>query len=117
MKYFIVFLLIIFISGCSSDPEVDALANCLADKGVKEFGAFWCSHCEEQKRVFGPSDKIIKERGVYVECDARGKNGNPDLCEAEGVKGFPTWKFQDGNLVPGVLSLDQLARLSKCEYN
>ena len=28
----------------------DALASCLADKGVKFFGAFWCSHCQKQKQ-------------------------------------------------------------------
>lgn len=52
-----------------SVPGARALATRLRDAGAKMYGAFWCSHCFEQKEVFG-KDAV----GVlpYVECYPRG---------------------------------------------
>ena len=68
-------LALIFITACSSSQyskeSLDSLANCLADKNVKEYGAFWCPNCAKQEKMFGSGYNILKERGVYVECDPR----------------------------------------------
>jgi hypothetical protein len=48
----------------------------------------------------------------YVECDPKGTNPRPDLCSQVGVRKFPTWVI-GGQKHEGVLSLDQLADLSK----
>ena len=37
----------------SRPGQYDNLAQCLTDKGAKFYGAFWCSHCQEQKAEFG----------------------------------------------------------------
>lgn len=44
--------------------KLSTLASCLADKGVKFYGAYWCPHCADQKRMFG---KAVKEL-PYEEC-------------------------------------------------
>src|SRR5208282_2697580 len=46
----------------------DAFAHCLADRGVRMYGAYWCPHCVEQKQEFGASF----EYAPYVECGVKG---------------------------------------------
>jgi hypothetical protein len=47
-----------------------------------------------------------------VECDPKGANPRPDLCGQVGVRKYPTWVI-GGEKHEGVLTLDQLADLSK----
>ena len=49
----------------------------------------------------------------YVECDPRGPQAQPERCKEQGIKAFPTWIVKDGGRREGVLSLDQLAELSR----
>jgi hypothetical protein len=46
-----------------------------------------------------------------VECDARSIGARPDLCNALGVRAYPTWIIGNQRL-EGVLTLEELARLS-----
>jgi hypothetical protein len=48
----------------------------------------------------------------YVECDPRGFGAQPDRCQRVDVRGYPTWTF-GAQRIEGVLSLDQLAQLSR----
>lgn len=68
-----------------------ALARHLRDQGAVMYGAYWCPHCTEQKALFGDAAKDLP----YVECDPKGMNARPDLCEKAGVKSFPTWVLGD----------------------
>ncbi|HEY7204355.1 MAG TPA: vitamin K epoxide reductase family protein [Methylomirabilota bacterium] len=68
-----------------------ALARHLRDQGAVMYGAYWCPHCTEQKALFGDAAKDLP----YVECDPKGVNARPDLCEKAGVKSFPTWTMGD----------------------
>ena len=72
------------------------------------YGAFWCPHCHDQKQLFG---KEAFSQINYIECDPKGKNPQPDVCQAEGVKGYPTWKI-NGQSVSGTQSLEELAQMS-----
>ena len=60
----------------------DKFAQCLTNKGAVMYGAAWCPHCQEQKKTFGSSFKLIK----YVECP-----DNTQLCIDKGIQGYPTW--------------------------
>ncbi|MBR8831181.1 MAG: vitamin K epoxide reductase family protein [Chlorogloea purpurea SAG 13.99] len=96
----------------TSGPAEIALAKHLASKGIKEYGAFWCPHCYEQKQLFGKEAvAIIKEEKVYVECDPQGNAPDPKACSAAGIKGFPTWIIA-GAQHSGTQSLEKLAELS-----
>jgi len=92
----------------TSGPAEIALAEHLTQAGAQEFGAYWCPHCHDQKELFG---KQAADKLPYVECDPNGKNGQPDLCRAAGVRSFPSWKI-GGKLYEGVTPLDRLADLS-----
>ncbi|MBZ8181219.1 vitamin K epoxide reductase family protein [Oscillatoria salina] len=95
------------ITTTSGEAEI-ALANYLTEIGVKNYGAFWCPHCYEQKQLFGK--KAFAEID-YIECDPRGVNPQQEVCQATGIKSYPTWEIK-GQLYPGVKTLDELAELS-----
>src|SRR3989344_6113274 len=118
-KMFIILIgTLIVIAGCGSkydEISMDAFANCLADKGIKEYGAFWCPNCAKQEKMFEDSYDIIMERGVYIECDARGDNEQSALCIEKGIQGYPTWEFQDGMMLQGVMELHTIAEKAGCE--
>lgn len=84
-----------------------ALANYFNDIDATMYGAYWCPHCADQKAMFGEAVSTIN----YVECDPEGDNAQPQLCIDEGIEGFPSWKI-NGELYPGVHSLEQLADIS-----
>lgn len=101
------------ITGSAIDEpgKYDAFAQCVSDKGAVMYGAYWCTHCQNQKEMFGKSWSYIN----YVECDSRGNNAQPEICEAEGIKGFPTWKFGNGEVIEGEITLRELAFRTGCE--
>lgn len=92
-------------------PAADAvaLAQCLASKKVTMYGAYWCSHCQNQKALFGDAFKYVP----YVECTE-----NEKLCTAKGVQGFPTWLVPDASgkeiKLEGEQSFAALAEASGC---
>jgi len=89
----------------------DELAKCLSANGAVMYGAYWCPHCQTQKKMFGKSVKFMP----YVECAQRGKNELTQVCQDEGIESFPTWKFKSGEEQTGTIPLDRLAALSGCQ--
>lgn len=94
-----------------SGPAEVALAEHLSRQGFKMYGAYWCPHCSEQKLLLG---KQAFGKIDYVECGKDGKNARPELCQAAGIKSFPTWEV-DGELYTGIQSPEALAILSDYE--
>lgn len=92
--------------------NLDDFAKCLSVKGAKMYGAYWCSHCQNQKKEFGDSWQYIS----YIECDPRGENSEYDSCLEKGIQGYPTWEI-NGKLYPGEQNLEKLAELSGCKLN
>lgn len=85
--------------------NLDAFARCLADKGATMYGADWCSHCQNEKKAFGDSFRLVP----YVECP-----DNPQKCLATGVNGYPTWIFPGGNKLEGEQGLEKLSLENGC---
>ena len=94
-----------------ADPAKLELAQCLTEKNVKMYGAFWCGACSTQKELFGPAFKAID----YVECDERGSDAQSEVCQLEGISGYPTWEI-NGQKSTGVQPLESLAASAGCEY-
>lgn len=105
---------------------IERLAKTLTEKGMVLYGAYWCTHCKDQKAEFGDALKYVD----YVECDPSGPSANVDECSANNIKSYPTWVYQgqkvdpSGNLVAisddtgtGTLSLDKLAEIVGFEGN
>lgn len=91
--------------------QAEALAKCLTKKGVVMYGAFWCPHCQKQKSLFGNAFQYIK----YQECDPKGENGNPKVCDAAGVKGYPTWSIPGHANIEGEQTFEGLAKAASCQ--
>lgn len=106
----LVVLIFVFVKGGASDPY-SSFATCLSDNGVKMFGAYWCPHCQDQKKLFSGSWEHVN----YVECSLPNAAGQTQECTNQGIQSYPTWEFADGNRISGVLSLEQLSSLSGCE--
>ncbi|MEK7453249.1 MAG: hypothetical protein AAB614_03375 [Patescibacteria group bacterium] len=112
--FFIIGGIIFFFYQKSKAPgEYDLVAKCLTEKGVLMYGAWWCPHCKAQKDEFGKSFDYIK----YIECALPGQTSGKQTkeCEDAGIKGYPTWKFQDGTVLEGDQSINKLAEIAKCE--
>lgn len=107
----VVGLIFFSYSGDSTPGQYDAFAQCLNEKGIVMYGAYWCPHCQNQKDMFGKSVEYIN----YVECDPRGNDANPELCQAKGVNSYPTWEFPNGEIVSGEMSLREISFRSECE--
>lgn len=82
--------------------EHDEFAQYLTGQGVKMYGTEWCSHCKNQKKLFGNSFQYID----FVDCDK-----NKQECLTAGVQGYPTWKI-NGQNYPGEQSFEKLSQLS-----
>lgn len=98
-------------SGGQTEEEAIAVARCLDEKGVEFFGAFWCPHCSDQKKMFGvAAEKYLP----YRECDSRGENPVTERCLELKVERYPTWIFPDGQRLEGAIPLAKLQELSGC---
>lgn len=95
----------------SGPGKLDTFAQCLADKGATFYGAFWCPHCQAQKRMFGSSSKLLP----YVECSTPDGQGQLPICTEKEVQQYPTWDFADGSRLTGEVPLAQLAEKTECE--
>ena len=115
-------VVLLVVSGCAKGPGpdnnnpspsdndsslggYDLFAQCLTEKGVKMYGTEWCSHCKNQKKMFGDSFQHVD----YIDCDL-----NKDECQEAGIGGYPTWII-GGEKYPGEQSFERLASLTECE--
>jgi len=95
--------------GPKEPGKLDSFAKCIKDSGAEFYGAFWCSHCNEQKKDFGSSQKYLP----YVEC-ANPDNTQTQICIDKKIEGYPTWIFKDGSTLGGRLPLETLANKTQC---
>jgi thiol-disulfide isomerase/thioredoxin len=95
---FIAFLLASCTSSSGGYPNLTA---CLAEKKVVMFGASWCPHCADQKKMFGRSAKNMP----YFECS----KGNTQVqeCTDRGITSYPTWQFNE----EAIKALPELAQI------
>lgn len=90
--------------------KLDQFATCLGEKGATFYGAFWCPHCNAQKKMFGTSKKLLP----YVECSTPDGNSQTQICIDKKIDGYPTWEFADGSRLNGEIPLTQLAEKTEC---
>jgi len=94
-----------FIFGRKTTENYDYFARCLSEKGATMYGASWCGHCQNQKKIFGDSFKYVN----YVECPE-----NQQLCNEKGIMGYPTWII-NGEKYTGEQSIEKLSQLTGCK--
>ncbi|MBD2138904.1 vitamin K epoxide reductase family protein [Anabaena sp. FACHB-1237] len=94
-----------------SGPAEIALAEHLVKVGAKEYVAYWCPHCHEQKLLFGKEAYKIISDNIGVECGKESPKGKPELCVAAKIQGFPSWII-NGEIYSGVQNLSELAKIT-----
>ena len=104
-------------SGEQTSTETTAVsasfAQCLTEKGAKFYGAWWCSHCQNQKKMFGDALQYVN----YIECEqtpGTSQGSLTDTCKTAEIESFPTWDFAGGVRKTGELTSAQLSELSGC---
>ena len=117
MKKVIAIIVIVVVGGiflianqATKPGPLDGFAQCLADKEVIFYGAFWCPHCQNQKELFGRSARLLP----YVECSTANGQGVLQVCRDAKITGYPTWVFPDESRESGEVSLSVLAERSGC---
>lgn len=93
--------------------EHEEFAKCVGSSGAKMYGAYWCTHCEKQKEMFGKSFNNIQ----YVECSLPNNGGQTELCKNAQIIAYPTWEFGSGEKITGELSMQEISIRSGCKIN
>ena len=88
----------------------DSFAQCIKDSGAIFYGAYWCPHCQDQKKEFGDSAHLLP----YVECSTPDGTGQTQICKDKGIEGYPTWIFKDGSQQSGKVEMNVLAQKTGC---
>jgi len=102
---------IIFVAKAGNQPgNLDGFAGCLKEKGAIFYGAFWCSHCQNQKKMFGKSVKYLP----YVECSTSDGKKQLPACQEKNIDGYPTWVFADETREVGEVPLEKLSEKTGC---
>lgn len=99
----------------NSGGDYTDFVNCLTEKGVKMYGASWCTHCKAQKSMFGAAYKNLN----YTECSVgdTSTSGQTKVCKDAGIRGYPTWTFADGYKIEGEAELTELSSKSGCSLD
>lgn len=106
-----VIIMLLYVSRVSNaSGKLDAFAICLKDQGALFYGAFWCSHCQNQKALFGSSKKYLP----YIECSTPDAKGQLPVCAANKIASFPTWVFPDLSTTTGEIPLRTLSEKTGC---
>jgi len=87
--------------------KIKEFSQCLADNGVKAYGAGWCGYCKQLKEAFGGEEQISP---FYIECQNADRTPTEytALCEQEQITGFPTIKI-NGKPYSGARTIEGLA--------
>ncbi|MSR71401.1 MAG: hypothetical protein EXS50_01870 [Candidatus Taylorbacteria bacterium] len=98
------------ISKNNEPGKYDSFATCLKNSDTIFYGAFWCPHCQSQKKLFGKSAKLLP----YVECSSTNGRSMLPVCKDKGIESYPTWVFPDASKLTGEIALKTLAEKSNC---
>ena len=107
----------VVISATVVPENHDEFAQCMANKGVKFYGAFWCPHCQEQEKWLAASRDTLAKENLYVECSTPDAKDQTQICKDKKITGYPTWFFPDGTSVTKELTLQELSDKTSCPIN
>ena len=98
---------------CARPGKYDTLAQCIKDKGVIFYGAFWCPHCAKTKQMFGSSAKLLP----YTECSTPDGQKQTQICIDKKIQSYPTWIKPDGTSINGEHTIKEIADFAGCQIS
>jgi thiol-disulfide isomerase/thioredoxin len=106
----IIGVVVVVGKGSTGPGQLDEFATCLKDQGAVFYGAFWCSHCQATKALFGKSAKFLP----YVECSTPDGSAQTQVCKDKKIESYPTWVFKDSSQLNGEVTLEALSGKTGC---
>lgn len=106
-------------AGCGSEEE-QSLVDCLIEKNVKLYSAWWCVPCQQQEEELedelGEEWDYFKEN-IFVECYGSGYK-RIEQCKGKKIFAVPAWEIPGGNpeWLYGVQDLEDIADIAGCKY-
>ena len=100
------------ISAEENQARVD-FAKFLTKNKIVMYSAWYCSHCQNQKDLFGQD--ALKELTI-VECANKGEFKFNDVCVNKQIEATPSWEI-DNEIITGTTSLKELAELTSYDGN
>jgi hypothetical protein len=100
----------VIVNRTTAPGKLDTFAQCLTESGAIFYGAFWCPHCQAQKKMFGNSVKLLP----YTECSLPDGKTRTAECIDKKIESYPTWIFKDGSRETGEVPLEKLAEKTSC---
>ena len=99
--------LVYYVYHQNQPSQLDGFAQCITDSGAKFYGAFWCPHCQNEKRLFGSAEKLLP----YIECSTPDGQGQLSVQTyfTAGEKEVRAWTVRIGATAPqaaGVIHTD-----------
>lgn len=91
-----------------SSAEALKVGKDLKALNAQMYGAFWCSHCYDQKQTLG--QEAFTSSVSYIECAKDGVNSQDKLCKEKDIPGYPTWII-GGQKYPGESDLVELQEI------
>jgi len=76
------------VGATGTSTKYNELAQCISQKKLKFYGAFWCPHCQAQKAAFGGSAELLP----YIECSNADRSPTQACIDAK-IEKFPTWVY------------------------
>lgn len=92
------------------DVDLVPFAQCLTEKKALFYGAFWCPHCQNTKKMFGTARTALP----YVECSTPDGQAQLQICKDNNIQTYPTWVFADGSRLTGERTLQELSDKTQC---
>ena len=89
---------------------LDTFVQCIKDKGIVFYGAFWCPHCQRTKAEFGDSASKLP----YVECSTPDGQSQTQVCIDKKINEYPTWMLPDGTRFTGEHTLKEMSDKFQC---
>ena len=94
------------------NTKIQEFSSCLAEKGLRIYGAGWCGYCQKLIETFGGAQNM---EGVLIECSDANQQPteHAQLCSDQEIKGFPTIKLND-ETVQISRTLEAMAEATGC---
>ena len=104
MKIIIILILLILITGCQDNPNIDKdLVKCISENSILYYST-GCSACAKQKEIFKDSYEDLTK----VDCVI-----SPEKCREAGIIKVPTWEINNEKII-GIKTIEELKELTKC---
>lgn len=84
----IVIVMSMIVGGTGTSAKYSTFAQCLSQKKLQFYGAFWCPHCQAQKAAFGDGEQYLP----YIECSNTDRSQNQKCIDGK-IESYPTWVY------------------------